>query len=124
MDESTLRKLAQELRAELPNVIADEKEQSQVAAEIDAALAVQEAREALRTVLRARPETRAWVAGRLGVSRADVVRSVPGLAGGVTAPLGVHVVCPAGHYDRYVDGPTDDPGYCPVDGLRLVRADY
>jgi hypothetical protein len=124
MDESRLRELVQELHAELPNVVADEQDQREIAAAIEAALAEPEgaARTALLAVLRARRETRAWAAARTGAEEVDVDRVIPGPAGGATAPTGVHFVCPKRDFDRILSSPTDDPGYCPYDGLRLVRA--
>jgi hypothetical protein len=126
MDESRLRELVQELHAELPDLVADDQEQRQIAAEIEAALAEPEgaARTALLAVLRARRETRAWAEARTGAQEVDVVRVIPGPAGGATAPTGVHFVCPnpIHDFDRILNSPTDDPGYCPYDGLKLVRA--
>jgi hypothetical protein len=124
MDEQQLRELAEELRRELPHVIEDEEERSRAASEIEDALALPpgQAKAPLLAVLRARPETRAWAATRMRVDAADLYRALTGLPGGPTGPLGVHFICPACDYDTYLDSPTDDPGRCPHDGRKLVRA--
>jgi hypothetical protein len=124
MDEQQLRELAEALRGELPQAIDDEQERSRAAVEIEHALSLPpgEAEVPLLAVLRARPETRAWVAARMGVDSDDLYRALTGLPGGPTGPLGVHYICPGCDYDTYLDNPTDDPGRCPHDGRKLVRA--
>jgi hypothetical protein len=124
MDEETLRGLAGALRTELPEVIDDVEERSAVAQELDAALALPggQAWNELVTTLRRRPETQRWVAERTGAGETERTRAIPGLPGTPTQPLGVHVVCPNGDYDRYLESPTEDPGRCPHDGHKLVRA--
>jgi hypothetical protein len=123
-EEERLRELAGALRTELPDVIDDDDERQAAAAELDAALALPEgqARDELLATLRRRPATRRWAADRTGAAEVDVTRSVTGLAGSTTQPLGVHVVCPEGDYDRYLESPTEDPGRCPKHGRKLVRA--
>ena len=124
MEEETLRQLAGALRNELPDVIDDDEDRAAAAAELDAALALSEgqARGELLATLRRREQTRRWVNERAGTDTAEVARSIPGYLGSTTQPLGVHVVCPTGHYDRYLESPTEDPGRCPIDGRKLVRA--
>jgi hypothetical protein len=124
MEEETLRELAGALRIALPDVIDEDEERQALAAELDGALALPEgqARDELLATLRRRPATRRWVATRTGAGNTDVTRSITGLAGSTTQPLGVHVVCPQGDYDRFLESPTDDPGRCPNDGNKLVRA--
>jgi hypothetical protein len=124
MEEERLRELAGTLRTELPEVIDDDEERQAAGEELDAALALPEgeAWNELLATLRRRPETRRWVADRTDAGEA-VTRSIPGLPGTTTQPLGVHVVCPKGDYDAYLESPTEDPGRCPYDGTKLVRAD-
>jgi hypothetical protein len=124
MREEQLRELATMLRQELPDVIDDAEERAKIRAQIETALALPEgeAKQALVAVLRARPETRTWVAARTGADESDVDRGIPGVLGSTTTPLGVHVVCPNGDYDRYLESATEDLGRCPHDGRKLVRA--
>jgi hypothetical protein len=124
MDEQEMRDLTKALHDELEHVIDDGEERRRTAAEIEAALTLPEgaAKEALLTVLLARPQTRLWAAARTGADEDDLDRAISGLPGAPTAPLGVHVICPNGDYDRYLESPTDDPGRCPYDGRKLVRA--
>jgi hypothetical protein len=124
MDEETLRGLAGALRTELSEVIDDDEERSAAAQELDAALALPEGQgwNELLATLRRRPETQRWAADRTGAGETERTRAIPGLAGATTQPLGVHVVCPNGDYDRYLESPTEDPGRCPHDGRKLVRA--
>jgi hypothetical protein len=124
MDEEGLRQLAGTLRTELPEVIDDDEERQAAEEELDAALALPagEAFDELFATLRRRPETRRWVADRTDAGEA-VTRSIPGLPGTTTQPLGVHVVCPNGDFDAYLESPTEALGRCPYDGTKLVRAD-
>jgi hypothetical protein len=123
MEEERLRELAGTLRTELPEVIDDDEERQAAEEELDAALALPEgeAFDELFATLRRRPETRRWVADQTDAGEAT--RSIPGLPGATTQPLGVHVVCPEGDYDAYLESPAEDPGRCPYDGTKLVRAD-
>lgn len=118
MDEAQLRALATELLAELEEQVADAQERSRVRLQLETALALPAgtAKDALLEAL-ADPATRAWVDKRLGAGD----RGIPGMLGPQTAALGVHVVCPNRDYDRWLERPTDDPGVCPYDGLKLVR---
>lgn len=124
MQEETLRELAGELLTELAHVIDDDAERSATAVELDAALALPEGQawNELVATLRRRPETQRWVAQRTGADLPDQTRGIPGLLGAPTQALGVHMVCPSGHYDAYLESPTEDPGRCPIDGRKLVRA--
>ncbi len=126
MDEQKLRDLANELRAELPNLTGDHEENLRTTAGIEGALALPhgQAKDALRDALRARPETRQWVAERTGGDDEDDVRGIGGPPNllGLTAALGVHLVCPNGDYDRFAESPDWDPGRCPTHALKLVRA--
>jgi hypothetical protein len=124
MQEETLRELAGALRDELPEVIDDDEERRAAAGELDAALALPEGEawnELIATLAR-RSETQRWMAERTGADTADPTRAIPGLPGTPTQPLGVRVVCPNGDYDRYLESPAEDPGRCPNDGRKLVRA--
>jgi hypothetical protein len=120
MDEAQLRFLATELLAELEQVVPDAQERSRVQPELETALALPEgtAKNALLDAL-TDPATRTWADRRLG----DRDRGIPGTLGPQTAALGIHVVCPNRDYDRWLERPTDDPGVCPHDGLKLVRGD-
>lgn len=122
MDEATLRDLAGRLRDDLLVVLPDEHERARAEAELDAALALPDgaAKEALRSVIAKRAETRAWAAASRGGGE-DAERSVPGLPG-LTTAVGLHYLCPQGDFDRFTESAADDPGLCPVHGLRLVRA--
>jgi len=124
MQEERLRELGASLRSELGSVIDDENERDTAAAELDAALALPpgEAKDELVDVLRARPQTRSWVAARIQIAELDQLRAIPGLPGISTEPLGVHFVCPKGDYDKYLETAGEEPGRCPYDGLKLVRS--
>jgi hypothetical protein len=126
MQEARLRELATALRGELGEVVEDDEQRARVASKLDEALALPEGegREALQSALREHPQTREWTARRLpGGKSAGRVRILPGLAGGLTEPLGVHFVCPKGDFDVFLESPTQDPGRCPHHGARLVRSD-
>jgi len=125
MTEEQLRELARALRVELAGVIDDAEGRRLLASELDEALELPagQAKPTLVATLRARRETREWIAIRTGIGTADVVRALAGPLGTLTAPLGVHVVCPHGDYDRYLESSNQDPGRCPNDGAKLVRAD-
>jgi hypothetical protein len=123
--EEHLRELALALRAELAGVVDDAEEQRRLAAELDQALELPagQAKPTLMATLRTRRETREWIAIRTGTGTDDVVRALAGQLGTPIAPVGVHVICPHRNYDRYLDSPNEDPGRCPYDGAKLVRAD-
>lgn len=126
MEEARLRELAAALREELDGVVDDDEQRARVAVKLDAALKLPEGEghAALLGALREQPQTREWVARQMsGWESADRVRMVPGLLGAETEPVGVHFVCPKGDFDVFVESPTQDPGRCPRDGSRLVRAD-
>jgi hypothetical protein len=118
MNEAQLRDLATELLAELSAVVPDAGERSRARGRLESAVALPEgtAKDALLDALDD-PATRAWVDDRLGAGD----RGIPGMLGPQTAALGVHVVCPNRDYDHWLERPTDDPGVCPHDGLKLVR---
>ena len=118
MDEAQLRTLATELLAELDDHLPEPGERSRVKQALETAMALPPgaAKDRLLDAL-ADPATRAWADKRLGARD----RGVPGMLGPQTAALGVHVVCPNRDYDRWLERPTDDPGVCPHDGLKLVR---
>jgi hypothetical protein len=122
MDEQQLRRIAQALRAELSTVIDDDAERRAAAADLERALALPDgpAKGALRQALRKRAETRAWVAAHTGEQGDDPGRSVPSLLGDAPMPA-LRFVCPKRDYDRFFETPPDDPGRCPIHGLKLER---
>jgi hypothetical protein len=122
MEEEQLRELATTLLDRLGQV-EDDDNRRQATAEIEAALALPtgEAKHALLRALRSSPATRRWVREQTDTDAIDELRVV-GLLGRVTGPLGVHVVCPNGDYDKYIESAAEDPGRCPYDGRKLVRA--
>jgi len=122
MDEKELRALAMALRDELPRLINDGDERRLADEAIAAALARPpgQGKDALRDAMRARPQTRDWVADQLGTEE-DRVRLI-GLLGSPTVALGVHLICPEGDYDRYVES-ADEVRRCPNHRVKLVVAD-
>jgi hypothetical protein len=124
MNEEHLRELATTLREELPRVVPDKQVRASVEAGLNTALAQPEgeAEKALAAALRATPETTAWAAERVETDALVGLRIV-NMPGVPTTPLGFHVVCPNGDYDKYLDSADEDPGRCPNDGLKLLPAD-
>jgi hypothetical protein len=120
MNEEQQRRLATELRATLETVVIDENERRLVEAELDAALSLPapEGDAKLADVLRARPETRAWMRER-DPDAADAER-MTGLAGLPTAKLGTYFVCPAGDYDFVRESVSDDVPLCPTHQTPLI----
>jgi hypothetical protein len=117
MDETALRRLAEQLLTELPARIPDAAERAPVAGAIGDALATPEGqgRDALRAALSARPATRAWM--REHGATEDVFRG--GLLGEPTTPLGFYYVCPREDADAILLTRPVQPPLCPVHGLPM-----
>lgn len=118
MDETTLRRLATELLAELPDLIPMEAERALVKDAIEAALATSEGqgRTLLLDALSAHPATRAWMREH-GASE-DVVRGV-GLPGNPTTPLGLYYVCTKEDDDLVLQTAPAQPPRCPTCGSEM-----
>src|SRR3712207_3376932 len=108
-----LRGLAGELRASLHSVIEDEAERAALESELDDALSRPdpESERRLVEVLRARPETRAWMRER-DPALEDSER-LTGLAGDPTALLGTYFVCPQSDFDYVREGLDEQVPLCP-----------
>ena len=113
MDEDELRRLAEQARRRLAELIPDEPERRQ--ADGDLARALNEppgsAKAALMEALRAHEGIRRWVA-------ADTDRIV-GQLGDLTSPIGVLYVCPRKDYTVVREAPPDEELRCPHDGSVL-----
>jgi hypothetical protein len=118
MDDELQRRLAQELRATLATVVADDVERGTVAEELDAALALPPAESGrqVEEVLAAHAETRAWMRERDPAAR-DPDRLIGvaggGLAGDPTADLGTHFVCPERDFDFVRETVATEVPMCP-----------
>jgi hypothetical protein len=117
MDETTLRRLATELLAELPDLIPMDAERAPVKHAIEAALATPEGqgRTPLLDALSAHPATRAWMSEH-GAGE-DVLRRA--LPGDPTTPLGLYYVCPKDDEDLVMLTVPAQPPRCPVHGLEM-----
>jgi len=115
MEEAELRRLAQEARRKLPDLIPDKIEQQQADRELARALNEPPgvAKSALMDALVSYEGLRRWVA-------VDVDRSV-GMLGEVTSPIGVLYACPHRDYTVVRDVPPDGDLLCPNDGSVLAR---
>ena len=115
MTEDELRQLAEQIRIELPGLIADADERSAVDDDLARALAEPpgDAGPALAEALRSRDAVR----DRL---EADAIR-FPGQSGDPTEPIGVLFFCPNKDYSVVRDVPTDEALLCPNDGAVLQR---
>jgi hypothetical protein len=116
MDETTLRRLATELLAELPDLIPIDAERAPVKDAIEAALATPEGqgRTPLLDALSAHRATRGWMSEHIE----DVVRGV-GLPGNPTTPLGLYYVCPHEDEDLVLLTVPAQPPRCPVHGVEM-----
>lgn len=115
MTEQELRRLAEKIRAELPELIPDADERRVVDGDLARALAKPpaEAEPALAQALRSHGAVR----DRL---EADTIR-FSGQSGDPTEPLGVLFFCPNKDYSVIRDAPTDAALLCPHDGAVLQR---
>ena len=113
MDENDLRRLAEEARQRLAELIPDEPERRHADSDLARALAEPpgSAKPALMEALRAHEGIRRWVA-------ADTDRIV-GQLGDLTSPIGVLYVCPNKDYTVVCETPPDDELCCPNDGSVL-----
>jgi hypothetical protein len=115
MDESTLRRLAVDLLAELPERIPDAAERDPVAEGLTAALAAG-GRALLLDALSAHPVTRQYM--REHGADDDVVRG--GLPGNPTTPLGLYYVCPNEDEDVVLLSIPAQPPRCSKHGVPMV----
>jgi hypothetical protein len=115
MTEDELRRLAEQIRAELPGLIADADERTAVDNALGRALAqpAGDAGPALADALRSHSAVR----DRL---EADAIR-FPGQSGDPTEPIGVLFFCPNKDYSVVRDVPADEALLCPNDGAVLQR---
>jgi hypothetical protein len=121
--EQQLRTLAAEVLDEADHLLVDAEGRSAATAALRSALALPmgESRPALVSALGAQPELRAWVGRQLSGERA-VIRAIAVPEGASLGPLGVHVICPQGDYDRFLTSPAEDAGRCPNHGTPLIPA--
>lgn len=117
MDENELRRLAQQARQELAELIPDEGERARVDSDLASALTEPpgNAKLALMEALRSHEATRRWMA-------ADTDR-IAGQGGDVTSQIGVLFVCPRQNYAVVREELTDEVLLCPKDGSVLERHD-
>ncbi|MFI7501830.1 hypothetical protein ACIBVL_25770 [Streptomyces sp. NPDC049687] len=118
MTDSELRALAEQIRAELPVLIADADDRERLDRDLRQALeqpaGTTEA--ALRQVLQSHPAVRDRV-------ETDNDRSVTPLPGDSTSQLGELFVCPNRDYSTVREVVTGDVLVCPHDGAALERYD-
>lgn len=109
-----------ELRTELGDVIADSDTRADVEQQLDAALAAPEEirNRQVADVLRARPETRAWMAQR--VTELEVDRIVQ--PSGAPENVGTYFVCPHADFDFVRDHVGDPVPICPQHRVALVMS--
>jgi len=115
MTEDELRQLAEQIRAELSELIADTGERTAVDDDLARALAQPpgDAGPALAEALRSHGAVR----DRL---EADAIR-FPGQVGDPAGAIGVLFFCPNNDYSVVRDVPTDEALLCPNDGAVLQR---
>jgi hypothetical protein len=115
MDENSLRRLAEEVRANLRDLISDEQQRAQVDHELLEALQRPSgsAAAALRDALRSHEAIVDWLA-------IDVDRAVDQI-GDVTEPLGVLFICPTNDYSIVLETAADEAPLCPRCGSVLDR---
>jgi len=118
MDETTLRRLAADLLAELPGKIPDGAERGPVAEALSAALGTPEGegRAGLLDALSAHQATRRYM--REHGADDDVIRG--GLPGISTATLGLYYLCPEEDKDEVLLSIPAQPPLCPVHGIPMV----
>lgn len=117
MDEKELRRLAEEVRQELAELIPDEHERARVDSDLARALnePLGNVKPALLEAFRSHEAIRRWMA-------ADTDRAV--IQGGdVTSQIGVLFACPQKNYTVVREVPTDEVLLCPKDGSVLERYD-
>jgi hypothetical protein len=115
MDENELRRLAEEARRELAELILDEHERARIDSDLAGALNEPpgNAKPALMEALRSHEAIRRWVA-------ADTDRFVS-QQGDVMSPVGVLYMCPEKNYAIVLEMPPDEVLLCPKDGSVLER---
>jgi len=118
MDETTLRRLATELLAELPELIPTDAERAPMKHAIEAALATPEgqSRTPLLDALSAHRATRGWMREHGAIE--DVVRGV-GLPGNFITPLGLYYVCTKEDDDLVLQTAPAQPPRCPTCGSEM-----
>jgi hypothetical protein len=119
MDETTLRRLAADLLAELPEKIPDDAERRPVAEALTAALGAPEGegRGPLLDALDAHPATRQYM--REHGADDDVVRG-GGLYGNPTDPLGLYYMCPQEDEDVVLLSIPAQPPLCTTHGVPMI----
>lgn len=117
MDENELRRLAEEARRDLAELIPDEHERARIGSYLTRALEEPpgNAKPALMEALRSHEAIRRWVA-------ADTDRFVSQL-GDVMPPVGVLYACPEKNYAIVLEVPPNEVLLCPKDGSVLERYD-
>jgi hypothetical protein len=123
MEEDELRRAAEALRADLPNLISDPAERAAIEANLTQALDQQPgtAHDTLRKAIAAHSITRDWMRRRTPVTE-DADRAI-GPLGQPTAVLGVLFVCPNMDYSFMRGTVVDEVPFCPHDGSVLRRQD-
>ncbi|RZB13795.1 hypothetical protein StrepF001_42225 [Streptomyces sp. F001] len=118
MTDNELRALAEQIRAELPVLVADADERERLDRDLGQALEqpAGTAAAALRQVLQSHPAVRDWV-------ETDNDRSITTLPGDSTSQLGVLFVCPNRDYSTVREVVTSEVLVCPHDGAALERYD-
>jgi hypothetical protein len=121
MEGDELRRTAEALRADLPDLINDPAERAAMEANLTQALDQPPgtARDALRRAIGSHPATRDWMRRRTPVTD-DRDRAI-GPLGHPTAVLGVLFVCPNMDYSFMRERVTDEVPLCPHDGSVLQR---
>jgi hypothetical protein len=123
MDEGELRRLAEELIAELGGgLISDQHESATVEDALNRSLATPtgSASPALAAALESHPAARAWLRTRLPE---DSAKRFIGVAGETTTALGTYFVCPHQDFDFTRETLGSAVPLCPVHRVALVRSD-
>jgi hypothetical protein len=123
MVEDELRRAAEALRADLPDLIDDLTERAAIEADLTQALDQPPGagHDALRKAIGSHSATRDWMRRRTPVPE-DRDRAI-GPLGQPTAVLGVLFVCPNMDYSFMRERITDEVPLCPHDGSVLQRQD-
>ena len=122
MEEDELRRTAEALRADLPNLISDPAERAAIEANLTQALDQPPgtAHDALRRAIGSHSATRDWMRRRTPVTE-DRDRAIGPLGQPTAAVLGVLFVCPNMDYSFMRERVTDEVPLCPHDGSVLQR---
>jgi len=123
MEEDELRRTAEALRAELPNLISDPAERAAIEASLTQALDQPPgtAHDALRKAIGSHSATRDWMRRRTPVTE-DPDRAISTL-GQPNGVLGVEFACPNGDYSFIRETVTGEVPRCPHDDSVLQRQD-